>query len=230
MFDSPIGRHPVADHRHLLAFFIHDILIPISIVGCFLQNHSHRQNHRYVGRFMRRFTFLPILGTGVFLTFRSSERQSRLVPFSSVFSAYGLSYTCFGLEVFFSGTPRLAMQSMHVCCSSAYLYCLVELAVATELELLALLAICPFLHGIAAWKKGVDHRFCGRAFNHLGLLGTFFSLSHDSYWFFQSGKPEIHIRVMIQSVPLLLLGYYSYQDLRSHPPPRRGGIAIESRH
>lgn len=173
---SWLGRHRLSSRTKYLWYCIHGLCIPFVL---FLPIEN---------RLLSRIIFPAIVITGARMTEYAREKP-HLVPVVAVFESYGYTYTILGCELFYGWSSRLA----HGIGVVLALRSLRELFRRRSYELFLLLLPVPLLHfhvTRASWY-------------YLGLLGTFFSISHDSYWIFRR-KPPTYARILIQSIPLVL--------------------------
>lgn len=194
-----IGRHVIKNSIHYAAFLFHDILIPFAIVLPLTQLMTPVHIHKRIGRFFLTYIFPLMNLSGMVLTIFSIFGKKRIVPISSVFLSYGCSYYVFGASL----TRRYFLS--HFLAIAMYMYTfyhLLSLNTVMCYELFVLLLPCPVLHymNIVEFK----HEFVGTCFIYLGLIGTFFTISYDQFWFFKH-LPTLQYRLLIQNIPLFFM-------------------------
>jgi hypothetical protein len=148
-------------------------------------------------RLLSRVVFPLIVFTGTRMTVYAREK-THLVPVVAVFESYGYTYTILGCELFYGWSSCLA----HGIGVVLALRSLRELYVRRSYELFLLLLPVPLLH----------FHVVPASWYYLGLLGTFFSVSYDSYWIFRR-RPSFYQRIMIQTIPLALFVLHEAMSL-----------------
>lgn len=197
VYISYIARHSLSSIHQFLFFILHDLSIPFALFIPLCQLCLPRSLHCRLGTFFFRSIFPIVLFTGFCLTYHS---HSTLIPTSSVFTSYGLSYLFFGLELV---TPQYIHYTQHLVSFFSYMYTFYRLSFFPKtIELFMLLLPCPFMHLLFLFRR--HHALAGFFFIHLGLLGTFFTISHDQYWLFSQPLSCIQ-RMCLQQIPCLFL-------------------------
>lgn len=206
---SFLARHELYNSFEVVMYNFHALLVPVVIISSCIQVlsgfYQARFFHRSLGTLVKVLVFPSLIFSGWILTVYTMMRnKTHLVPISSVFISYGLSYTLFGFELFrYMGSN----EAIHGVIAGVWLSCLYRLFMLDTVmsyELYVMLTPIPILHILSGLCTSMNkHHVKGLIYSYLGLMGTAFTVSYDTYWIFQKLPPVNH-RMLIQSIPLLV--------------------------
>ena len=203
---TPIGRHYVESISHYFFFVIHDVLLPMSILFPLVQIYvtpSRRHLHKRWGQKFRTSFFPAMVLTGFILTIFTMSYKKHVVPLTSIFFAYGLSYSICGINLLW---PQYKTQHYNFIMPFIYIIPFYHLCVGWHddvyKELFILLFPIPVIHALLGCVH--KHSYNGHFFNYLGLLGTAFTISYDHYFFFTTTL-SFPYRLCIQNIPFFFL-------------------------
>jgi hypothetical protein len=208
---SIISRHFIQTICHSIIFLIHDLMIPLflsQIILQFFTNMIDLKYHKWNGLFILCCLFPFIYMSGYLLSFYISDKN-----YAYIFVNYGYNYLAIAINLYYYKNINFLLMPIYIYLFFSNLFVLyylfMNLMIPKYLDLFIVLYPLPFINLLniySLFKYDIKkiHIMNAYLFLYLGLLGTFFSISQDSYWIFLK-KPNLFIRFLILNIPLVFV-------------------------
>lgn len=213
---SIISRHEIYNQIQYINYLIHDVFIIFFFISLFYQfmNNQFKILHRKNGLFLVFFIIPILFVSGFWLSFKINDQN-----YAFLFRNYGYHLLMTSHEIYITGiyntkkNTYIYIYMYFIYCNMyilKYLYNFISLN-PKYIDFICILFPLPFINLLNIYyliysTPKYYHKYNAHVFVYLSLLGTFFSISQDNYWFFS--KPlSFFQRFLIQKIPLSLFIY-----------------------